>query len=160
MRFKNLMSSVALATAVVVGTALLPFAPAANATTYNYNFTSFDGLLTAIGSVTVIPNGPNFEVTGLTGVVTGTGTLSFVGTQIIQSLLSNPNFPNVSTSPDGAWYYNNVAYAGDPHLDLYGVVFYTLAAGSWNLFSNGPSNYALWEWNPSGGYVVQENGNL
>jgi hypothetical protein len=161
MRMKNrFIVGVVFATAVVAGAALVSFAPAANATVYNYNFTSVDGLLTANGQVTVVPNGLNLEVTGITGAVSGTGIESFVGTQTITGIQVNGAFPSVSTSPDGAWYFDSVAYLGNPHLDIDGVVFYTTAAGSWNLYGNSPSNYSLWEWTPAGGYVVQETGNF
>ncbi len=132
---------------------LLAFSPAANAETYAFTYT--DGSVVATGDFTV--NAAD-QVTWITGSVTGTG----LGPQTISGIVSNPNPPNVSTSPDGAWNYDNVFNgASNPVFDYWGIVF-TTASGSWNLYGNSPNNYSLWAWTgenyPYGSFSVQDNG--
>ena len=49
--------------------------------------------------------------------------------------------------------------AGNPHLDVDGVLFTTAQnpGGYWNLWGNGTGSYSLWESVPGGGYPIQES---
>ena len=49
--------------------------------------------------------------------------------------------------------------AGNPHLDVDGVLFTTAQnpGGYWNLWGNGAGSYSLWESVPGGGYPIQES---
>ncbi|MGA2487280.1 MAG: PEP-CTERM sorting domain-containing protein [Roseiarcus sp.] len=139
--------------AAVAGTMLL-FAPAgAEATVYNYDFTSTDGLLNAEGAFTVTGD----EITGVTGALSG------LVTQTINAIAPSTAPYGYSTSPDGAFYYDNVlSVATNPFLDIGGVLFTTTQnpGGYWNLWGNSSGNYSLFESAPGLGYPIQEIGNL
>jgi len=137
-----------------IAAAMLLFAPAgAEATVYNYDFTSTDGLLNAEGAFTVTGD----EITGVTGALSG------LVTQTINAIAPSTALYGYSTSPDGAFYYDNVlSAAANPYLDIGGVLFTTTQnpGGYWNLWGNSPGNYSLFESAPGRGYPIQESGNL
>jgi hypothetical protein len=139
--------------AAVVG-AMLALAPAgAEATVYNYDFTSTGNLLNAEGTFTVTGD----EITGVTGALRG------LVTQTINAIVPSTALYGYSTSPDGAFYYDNVlSVAANPYLDIGGVLFTTIQnpGGYWNLWGNSPGNYSLFESAPGRGYPIQESGNL
>ncbi len=137
--------------AALAGAALVFVATGAKAEVYNYDFTSFDSRLTAVGTFTVTGN----EVTAMTGSLGG------LVTQDISGLVPNPGFPSASYSPDSLFVYDNVFLPGDPHFNSNGVLFTTAQdpGGYWNLWGNGVGNYSLYE-SAAGGYPVQETGSL
>ena len=162
MRFiRRFMSTVALATAVLVGAAVVSFAPVANATVYNFEFDSLSvGNLTAIGTVTIDQIGANLEVTAITGTISGTDLSG--GPQTINGIVTNPNFPSTSTSSDSVFTFDNLAFNGDPHLDVNGILFTTTenSSGFWNLWwSPTAQNYKLAE-STGGTFAFFEIGNL
>ena len=155
--------NVALATAVMAAGAVMSYAPTANATVYNFEFDSFTPAnLTVVGTITVVPNGANLEVSAIAGTITGTDLGS---PQTINSIVSNPNFPNSADTPhnpiDPFFTYDDVAFSTDPHLDQWGVVFTTIENGTgyWNIWGNGPNNYTVEELT-SDGFSVSEDGTL
>ena len=80
-----------------IAAAMLLFAPAgAEATVYNYDFTSTDGLLNAEGAFTVTGD----EITGVTGALSG------LVTQTINAIAPSTALYGYSTSPDGGIYVN------------------------------------------------------
>ncbi len=125
---------------------------ATRAATYQYSFTSYDGQLTATGVLTV--NGSN-EATDILGTIAG------LVDQTVSGIAGNPNFPNMATSSDGAFYYNDLYTNASPYLDLYGLLFTTVQnpGGYWNLWYDS-GHYSLWESVAGRGYVVQEMGAL
>jgi hypothetical protein len=156
MRFRKLISSVALATAVLGGAALVSFAPDANASVFNITgtFGTVDLTATVTTSDVLLPAG-GYEITGITGSLTG-------GYGTITGLISNSNVANTGPNPTNGFggpnwsALTNVGFGGtnigyddilfkstDPHLDNWGVVF-TLSDGlSANLFGNSPGVYEL-----------------
>ncbi len=143
-------NSVKLAVAV-----LAMMAPSfAHATVHeiDFYFTSTAGV-TALGDFMF---GANNQITSIGGVVSNT-TLG--GT--ITGIIGNPNFSNISYSPDGRFYYDNMYTPGDPVLDVAGILFTTSnnPGGYWNLWGNGPGSYSLYASNSSG-YPVAEVGTL
>jgi hypothetical protein len=110
----GLMAKSVLATALVLGAALLSSAPAAQASTY-----LFTGSLTQNGPTVVTLDiatggsaGAGFAITGVTGTVLGDAV----------TLLGNVAVPpSFNTSPDGEWYYDNVLYPASN--SPYGTVF-------------------------------------
>jgi len=141
-----------LRSAALAGAALVFVATGAKAEVYSFDFTSTDSSWAADGTFTVTGN----EITGIAGTLSGSVN------QTINALWANPDFPAQSTSPDGAFYYDNVFYPnGNPQLDIGGVLFTTTQnpGGFWNLWGTGPNTYSLYE-SASGGYPVAESGNL
>jgi PEP-CTERM motif len=139
--------------AVLVGVALAFAAPAAKAEVYKFDFTSADSTLTAMGTFTVSAG----EITDISGTLAGSVA------QTIDQLVPNSNFPAYSTSPGGAFYYDNAFFPGsDPHLDVGGVLFTTFenAGGYWNLWGTAPGAYSFWESTPNGYAVTQTGGTL
>ncbi len=136
MKKASVFTSLALAGAAVLA------ASAARANVYTFDFVSNDFLLTAVGSVNVVAG----EVTGISGVVVGTGADSAIGTQTINGVVANPNFPGVATSPDGLWYYDNRVTSGATHVDIDGLLFTTAqnTTGYWNFYTTGPGGSNFW----------------
>lgn len=136
----------------VAGAALLA-ASVARANVYTFDFVSNDTSLTASGSVDVVAG----QVTGISGVIVGTGADSAIGTQTINGVVANPSFPGVATSPDGLWYYDNRVMSGATHVDNNGLLFTTAqnTTGYWNFYTTGPgaSNFWLGE-SVGGSYAI------
>jgi hypothetical protein len=136
-----------------VTTAVLLSASAANAAVYTFTFQSFDSGLTATGEITV--NAAD-EVTAVSGVISG------LVDQTISSISNNPNFPGPAYSPDGSFIYNNLYHPLGLSFDVDGLLFATAQnpGGFWNLWSNSPGDYSLWESAGPYTYPVQESGTL
>jgi hypothetical protein len=148
-----------LATALATAIAMPLLATAAQAAVYTYTFKSFEGqpLETMTGTLTVDNAG---MITAMTGVLAGSIN------DIVAAVPPNPNFPVSSFSPDGKFIYDNLFQSGnDPLLTNPGVLFTSRGnvdvlgnpLGYWNLFSNGPGNYALYE-SVSGAYPFITSG--
>jgi len=113
----------------------------------NFKFQSFTDNVNVIGQFGVKPDG---EIVKINGTVNNT----VFGKQVISGLVSNSNFPGISYSPDGLFYYNNLLTTStNPQMDLGGV------SGYWNLWGTGPNTYELYA-SSNGGYPVQEMGSL
>jgi hypothetical protein len=142
-----------LRVAAAMGAALAFVSGGAEAKVYNYDFTSTDSLLTAEGTFTVTGN----EISAITGVLSG------LVSQVVNAVVPSTASSGYSTSPDGAFYYDNVfSITANPYLDIGGVLFTTVqnSGGYWNLWGNSPGNYSLFESVPGQGYAVQESGHL
>jgi hypothetical protein len=140
-----------LVTLIASTSAILLSWSAANATVYNFTFSSSSEWI--IGQLTVDTS--NNEVTNITG------TLSGAVNDTINGFIANPSFPNSVALPGDAFIYDNVFYPGqDSLVDQYGLVFTTAGnpGGYWNLWSGAPGNYSLYESNVAGDYPIAISG--
>jgi hypothetical protein len=105
------------AAAALVGAALISYAPAANATTYDFIGTAADSTVVnldiTIGAQDATHDGGYF-ITQVTGNIGGNAVALFGNTGI------SP--PNYDTSPNGEWYYDNILYIGG-NSPTYGTYF-------------------------------------
>ena len=77
----------------------------------------------------------------------------------ITGLIPNPNPPAQATSADGLFFYDNAfAGAATPHVTNAGLYF-GVAGGQFNLFSNSPTEYALYS-AANGVYGANSTGTL
>jgi hypothetical protein len=132
------MTTIAFMTAAILETW-----STANATVYNFTFTSPSESIVGQLTVDVSDN----EVTNITG------TLSGLVNDTINGFIANPSFANPVSLPDNAFIYDNIFYPGQESVvDQYGVVFTTAGnpGGYWNLWSDAPGDYALYESNLAG----------
>jgi hypothetical protein len=123
----------------------------ANATVYNFTFNSPSESMVGQLTVDVSDN----EVTNITG------TLSGLVNDTINGLVVNSSLPSPVSLPDDAFVYDNIFYpGGDSLVDQYGVVFTTTGnpGGYWNLWSDAPGDYSLYESNLAGDYSITING--
>ena len=155
MGISKLMAGATLATAVVVGTALGPFAPAAHAATYAFDVTTTSNtVLDLIVTVSTPDALGGYDITGVTGTVGGISVSNFTGTwgtngdQVSSGLYLNPhqganpvyndgNGPNVFTvqNPPGSGGWNaeidNLFFPNlDPNLDYIGGIALLLSDGA------------------------------
>jgi hypothetical protein len=105
----------------LLGGAALAFASSANASVYTFDSTDL-GVSATFTTSNTQQVGGGYDVTGLTGSVAGFGT--------IDGLETNPNSPSYSTSANLGFYFDNLFFATNPHLDAFGVVFH-LSSGFW-----------------------------
>jgi PEP-CTERM motif len=143
---RNLATMIVSTTAVILATW-----SAANATVYNFTFNSPSESI--VGQLTVDTS--NNEVTDMTG------TLSGAVNDTINGFIAGPSFPDPVSLPDDAFVYDNVFYPGqDSLVDQFGVVFTTAGnpGGYWNLWSDAPGDYSLYESNLAGDYPIAISG--
>jgi hypothetical protein len=142
---KNFLSSAALATAVMAGAALVSFAPAANAVTIDFTFTS-TGDLSAVGTLDVIAGQ---AVDGSGTVFWGTGSSSSLTLLTATSPLNN-----TSSAPLLTGVFNGGDAIGDTTypVDSDGLVFIVgaipltanatnIGTPGFNFWSNGGGSY-------------------
>jgi hypothetical protein len=142
----NLVTMIASMTAVILATW-----STANATVYNFTFSSPSESIIGLLTVDTSDN----EVTNITG------TLSGVVNDTINGFIADSSFPSPVSLPDGAFIYDNVFYPGqDSLVDQFGVVFTTAGnpGGYWNLWSGAPGDYSLYESNLAGDYPIAISG--
>ncbi len=123
----------------------------ADATVYDFTFNSHSESI--VGQLTVDMS--DNEVTNITG------TLSGLVSDTINGFIANPSFPNPVSLPGDAFIYDNMFYPGqDSLVDQFGVVFTTTGnpGGYWNLWSDAPGDYSLYESNLAGDYSITING--
>jgi hypothetical protein len=148
MRICRFISSATLATAVVVGAALVSIAPAAKATTYNFSFVDATDGVTATGTIGVVggfatsgtgtvtspPTGSGKSLTLLTG--SGVFSERWGGTDLIVDNVVplNGNGLLFGVGPAGTFAGTLTGYE-------FGV----------NIWSNGGSSYTLFYANSAGG---------
>jgi PEP-CTERM motif len=143
---RKLMAMIASMTVAIVATW-----STANATVYNFMFSSQSESI--VGQLTVDMS--DNEVTNITG------TLSGLVNDTINGFIANSSFANPVSLPDNAFIYDNIFYPGQESVvDQYGVVFTTAGnpGGYWNLWSDAPGDYALYESNLAGDYRITING--
>jgi hypothetical protein len=88
-----------------------------------------------------------YNITAISGNVTSTGA-GPVGP--IDSLLGGQPAAH-TTSPSGLFFYDNTLLVGAPAVSNDGILFSVLGT-EWNIFSNGPTAYALYGTVGGGGY--------
>ncbi len=147
---KSLLALLALAMALAI-------TPAATADTFYFTYSSNDGTtgafnVTALAATKVTGQ---WVATGGTGFFYGLGLLPFADL----TLIPNPNAPNQATSPDGAFYFDNVLRPGQNPLITNGGLLFKFTSGpdigdTLNIFSNGagPGTYEA-DIYRNGGYV-------
>jgi hypothetical protein len=131
---------------------------------YSFVYTDLNGD-SAWGRLTVDGNG---NATG--GFIDVTEGLAAGNYNLLAAtaFVSSPGPTNYVTSPDGAFYYDDVVYATNqipntPSLDMYGLLFVGTGANNLpteiNLWGNyGANDYSFWAYSPNAGYYVA-NGN-
>jgi PEP-CTERM motif len=115
---------------------------------FNYTFT--DGTFSASGTLTANPNGNGtFTAVAGTSSVTGggnTGTLAFV---------TNPNAPGLTFYVGTHSFDDQLSPGSNPVLSNAGLLFQFQNNIYMDIFSNGPSNYAVVEVDPSNTVVFR-----
>jgi hypothetical protein len=142
---KGFVSKVALATAVMLTVALVSYAPAAQASTYD-----FSGIGVSLDITTGSPDNGGFDITSATGTVLG-DPVSLAG--------GNPGSAGAISS-DGAFIYDNILYpTSNPVIDWYGLLLQDVAKNPQFLYANifGDSAGLLLYTSFQGGYPVQNN---
>jgi hypothetical protein len=141
----KLMSSVALATTVVVGAAIVSFAPTASASTYDLTGTASGDLVNLVFNVSA------GAVTGVSGSVAGYGTVSNysgtwpnVGDVLSSGLYVQP--PSGPVTPGTVWTVQNPAGSGGANFEVDNVwtntaPYLTYAGGVAFLLSDGLTAY-------------------
>jgi hypothetical protein len=136
----------------------------ANASDWTYSFTSTN--ISGSGSMTATPSG---DVTYPYLATTADGNItSGIYDGAVLSLIATTG-PGINTSPDGAFFYDNLfSYPpSDPglYLDNNGLLFaFTTTTGNYelNVYGNGSDstghNYSVYSYNPGVGYEVAESG--
>jgi hypothetical protein len=114
--------------------------------TYNYDYESADSAWVTSMKGTFTTASPwtagGVEITGMTG------TLGPINDSVL-AVIENPSFPAESYSTSGYFIYDDVLSSAQPQLTNGGVLFYTTNGGGaeWNLFSNGPTSFQLYNSN-------------
>ncbi len=140
-----------LVTAALVSLAAVP----ASALTYAFTYTSTNTAapFSATGRITTAnmlnANG-SYDVLGITGNVDG---------DVITALVANPNQPNGTTSADGLFNFDNTFSLTAPYITNGGVLFNSVGGFEYNLFSDSPTSYELYQ-AKSGGYTQNSVGSL
>jgi hypothetical protein len=123
----------------VAAASILAFAAnPASAKSYVMDYTSYDKTVTA---KFVIDASDALDVVGGHDVL---GISGYVGGDAITGLTSNPNQPNVATSQDDLWWYDNVVRDGAPIVDVDGLLFKTRSGAEYNFWSNSPTEFELY----------------
>jgi hypothetical protein len=138
---------------LLLGAAVSP----AKADLYSFSFLSIDTFSTATGTFTTgAPNGPGFDITSISGSVTGPG-----GGSILGLIGGSAVYPGNIPSPSGAFIVDNILFpSSDPTLTTNGVLFTTGVGNEWNMWGNSPNNYTLYKWESGIGYTLTKDGNM
>ena len=149
------MRTLALGWALLAGSAVVMASVAAKANVYDFDFTTISGPdFTVTGQVTTsnsLDLVGGYDILSITGQVIGPGGGTITG------LEPNPNQPNQSTSSNGLWFFDNVAFKSSPYVDNNGVLF-DAGGSEYNIYSTGPSTYFLSTNNSNGVYNPGELG--
>jgi hypothetical protein len=88
------------------------------------------------------------------------GTVTVTGTQDIGTFPLYPGGPGVTTSPNGAFIYDNLAYpSSDPTLDADGLLFDNGGGLETNIWGNSAGNYSFYTGLNAGNYPIQITSN-
>ncbi len=129
---------------------------------FAFSATAGGGTITVTGSVLADDLGG-----GVYHAVSGSGVYhTGAGDTPITLIPGGGGGPTISTSPAGAFYYDNLVYpSANPTLDYWGLLFNLgppfppYSGVELNLFSTGPDLYSVWVYSSaSGGYVVADDG--
>ena len=128
----------------------------ASAVTFTYNYSGGGYTVSALLNATLLGSGEyqadsgTFIMTSPVNGESGSGTLIAGG-------------PGRTTSPGGAFWYDNLLYPASTtsFLDVYGLLF-KIGNKEWNIWGNsgGPSSYSLWGWNGGSYTAVSDAGTL
>jgi len=91
-----------------------------------------------------------YDVTGISGDVSG---------DVVTHLIGNPAQPSPSYSADGWFIYDNVYYPGAPTVSYWGLLFGS-AGHEYNLFSDSPTQYELYQATAGYGFTQNSVGTL
>jgi hypothetical protein len=130
-----------MAAALLAAAAMAALASPASAAKYVLTFDPTDSTIASDTFDVTTSNVANldgsFDITSFTGSV---------GADKGLSLVSNPNAPNISTSADGLFYYDNDATPNStPVVDNSGVLFGNSLGAEYNLFSDDSTHYELYQ---------------
>ncbi len=139
-----------LGAAVLAAIATTP----ATAASYLLTYTATNAAAPLVASVRVTtPN--TLNANGTFDVLTASGN---VAGDVITALTPNPNQPNAAGSADGLFTYDNTLSLTAPFVSGPGLLF-TSATFEYNLFSDSPTQYELYQAN-GGGYTENSVGTL
>jgi hypothetical protein len=143
-----------LAAVVAVATTLAGHAQAA---TWLLDFTATNGAAPGEAALTVetldtLNAVGGYDITGVTGNVDG---------DAVTGLIANPAQPYASYSADGMFIFDNVVYANAaPLLSNPGLFFAGASGNEYNLFSDSPTVYELYQAKPGVAYLEHSVGVL
>src|SRR5579859_8058017 len=143
-----------LAAVVAVAAA---FAGHAQAATWLLDFTATNGAAPAEATLTVqtldtLNAVGGYDVTGVTGDVDG---------DAVTGLIANPGQPYAAYSADGMFIFDNVVFANAaPLLSNPGLFFSGASGNEYNLFSDSPTVYELYQAKPGVAYLEHSVGVL
>lgn len=142
--------------AVGVGMALALSSGAARASTWVIDYTATSGapsqaVVDVVASDT-LNSVAGYDVLSVSGEVDG---------DTITGLIANPDQPTPTTSPDGLFIYDNVVWPGAAtQLSNPGILFMGASGDEYNLFSDSPTEYQLYQAVPFSGYVANSVGTI
>jgi hypothetical protein len=147
---KKLIADIASATAMVASAALLagaallvaPSGANASLITDGWSWSSPNG--TGSGTLTydtatACCSPTEYQVTGMTGIINAFGA----GPEVI-TFFPNPSYPAEILSPSGFFIFDDAFLPGQNPLVTNGGLLFLASGLEWNIFSNGPSAYVLY----------------
>lgn len=144
--------------AALLGAALALSSTSAKANLINFDFATTSGngfdIVGTLNISNTLDSVGGYDITGISGTVFYLG--GGITSTNISSLVNNPNQPNAYNN--GTYIYDNVGYAGNPHLDDNGVLF-TAGKYSYNIYYNDGVYYLSTD-KPGGTYNPGDPGNL
>ncbi len=143
MTMRTFSRTKSLVTALTVGAlAFLPLSQASAQQTFSFSFSGSG--VNATGALVGTLNADNTTFTA----ISGTGSATGAPDNGPFTLFANASAPTCSTSPTGAFTYDNqLAPSSSPTLSNCGLLFQTTGGSELNIYSDG---------NGSGGYALQE----
>ncbi len=148
--------------ALVASLAAGAIATSASAATFLFTYAGDGGLNGASGTLDATANGDG-TYTATSGTITGFGPSYADGVGgAMGMLIANPNAPAQSTSPMGAFYYDDQAMPGQNPSITNGGLLFSVGGYEVNIFSNGPGpdTYTLQSYTSGTGYTAAANGNF
>jgi hypothetical protein len=129
----------------------------ARAATWLIDYTATNGANPSQASLTV-------EIADALNAVGGhdvTGVSGHVDSDVVTGLIANPSQPFSAYSADGWFIYDNVVWPGGaPVLSNPGLFFRGASGDEYNLFSDNPSTYELYDARAGVGFVAHSVGTL
>jgi hypothetical protein len=139
-------------TGLAVGLIMCGIAGTSHAITFDFTYSGAN--ISGSGEVNLFDNG-----NGTFRAISGESSVFYIGTDYGEfHLIVNPAPANTyTTSPLGAFYFNNVIYPGQPFLDVYGLLF-SNGTQELNIWGNGSGNpYSAYIGTGAGSYIANDD---
>ena len=140
---------------LLISAALVASAVASAASAHVYDYTITGVAVPEVVASGQITTDSSNVVENITGSVVGAffsgaaGAISFTANPT-----SNPGISNETYSPSGAFIYDDVFYPNTNPVVDNGGLLWTVGSVEYNLFTNGPGKYVLYN-NQNGGYTAE-----